>query len=178
MRESCAVVSDSLRPQELYSPWDSPGHNTGVGSCSLLQGIFPTQGLNPGLQHCRRILYQLSHKGRTHSDHQSYFRAAPSFVDFSPDVAKNYTLSLVPQTILQFLCILASFRRANTWMFFGVISSGCRNPTCQGRGEMVVPRKLTSCYRWPWQVCSRNTPDSSHFGWDYLEYFQVFLPGI
>ena len=37
--------------------------NTGVGSPSLLQGIFPTQGSNPGLQHCRRILYQLSHRG-------------------------------------------------------------------------------------------------------------------
>ena len=61
--ESCSVVSDSLRPHELYSPWNSPGQNTGVGSLSLLQGIFPTQGSNPGLLHCRRILYQLSHKG-------------------------------------------------------------------------------------------------------------------
>ena len=55
---------DSLQPHGLYSPWNSPGHNTGVGSLSLLQGIFPTQGLNLGLPHCRRILYQLSHKGR------------------------------------------------------------------------------------------------------------------
>ena len=47
----------------LYSPWNSPGQKTGVGSRSLLQGIFPTQGLNPGLPHCRRILYQLSQKG-------------------------------------------------------------------------------------------------------------------
>ena len=39
------------------------GQNTGVGSLSLLQGIFPTQGSNPGLPHCRQILYQLSHKG-------------------------------------------------------------------------------------------------------------------
>ena len=46
-----------------YSPWNSPGQDTGVGSLSLLQGIFPTQGSNPGLLHCRRILYQLSHKG-------------------------------------------------------------------------------------------------------------------
>ena len=46
-----------------YSPWDSPGQNTGVGSRSLLQGIFPTQGSNPGLPHCRQILYQLSYKG-------------------------------------------------------------------------------------------------------------------
>ena len=61
--ESCSVVSNSLRPHELYSPWNSPGQNTGVGSLSLLQGIFPTQGSNPGLPHCRQILYQLSHKG-------------------------------------------------------------------------------------------------------------------
>ena len=44
-------------------PWNSPGQNTGVGSLSRLQRIFPTQGLNPGLLHCRWILYQLSHKG-------------------------------------------------------------------------------------------------------------------
>ena len=61
--ESCLVVSDSLWPQGLYSSWNSLGQNTGVGSLSLLQGIFPTQGLNPGLRHCRQILYQLIHKG-------------------------------------------------------------------------------------------------------------------
>ena len=47
----------------LYSPWNSPGQNTEVGSLSLLQGIFPTLGSNPGFPHCRWILYQLSHKG-------------------------------------------------------------------------------------------------------------------
>ena len=41
--------------------WDSPGKNTGVGCYALLQGIFPTQRSNPGLPHCRRILYHLSH---------------------------------------------------------------------------------------------------------------------
>ena len=61
--ESCSVVSNSLQPHVLYSPWNSPGQNTGVGSHSLLQGIVPTQGSNPGLLHCRRILYQLSHQG-------------------------------------------------------------------------------------------------------------------
>ena len=61
--ESCSVLSDSLQPHGLYSPWNSLGQNTGVGSLFLLQGIFPTQGSNPGLPHCRRILYQLSHKG-------------------------------------------------------------------------------------------------------------------
>ena len=61
--ESVSVVSDSLWPNRLYSPWNSPGQNTGVGSLSLLQDIFPTPGSNPGLPHCTWILYQLSHKG-------------------------------------------------------------------------------------------------------------------
>ena len=61
--ESCSVVSDSLWPNGLDSPWNFPGQTTGVGSLSLLQGILPTQGSNPGLLHCRWILYQLSHKG-------------------------------------------------------------------------------------------------------------------
>ena len=53
--ESLSVVSDSLQLHGLYSPWNSPGQNTGVGSLSLFQGIFPTQGSNPGLPHCRWI---------------------------------------------------------------------------------------------------------------------------
>ena len=61
--ESHWVMSDFLWPHGLYSPWNSAGPNTGVGSLPLLQGIFPTQGSNPGLLHCRWILYQLSHKG-------------------------------------------------------------------------------------------------------------------
>ena len=61
--ESRSVMSDSLQPHGLYGPWNSPGQNTGVGSLSLRQGIFPIQGLNPGLLHSRRIAYQLSHKG-------------------------------------------------------------------------------------------------------------------
>ena len=58
--ESQPVMSDSLWPHGLYNV---PGENSGVGSFSLLQRIFPTQGLKPCLPHCRQILYQLSHKG-------------------------------------------------------------------------------------------------------------------
>ena len=61
--ESHSAMFDSLWPHGLYSPWNSPGQNAGMGSLSLLQGIFPTQGLNPGLPNSRHILYQLSHKG-------------------------------------------------------------------------------------------------------------------
>ena len=60
-RVSGSVVSSSLpllglQPSRLLCPWDSPGQNTGVGSHSCLQGIFPTQGSNPGLPYCRQIL--------------------------------------------------------------------------------------------------------------------------
>ena len=60
--ERRSVVCDSLRPHGLQSPWNSPGQNTGVGCHFLLQGIFPTQRRNPGLLHCRWILYHLSKK--------------------------------------------------------------------------------------------------------------------
>ena len=62
MSESRSVVSDSLWPHSLYSPWNSLGQNSGVGSLFLLHGMFSTQGLNPDHLHCRQILYQLSHK--------------------------------------------------------------------------------------------------------------------
>ena len=74
---------NSLWPCGLSSPWNSPGQNTGVGSLSLLQGIFPTQGLNPGLPHCRRILYQLSHRG------SSLLQFADIFVFYKLKVCGN-----------------------------------------------------------------------------------------
>ena len=63
---SCCCVQ-LLRSHELLSarllcPWDSPGENTGVGCYFLLQGVFPSQELNPGLLHCRKMLYRLSYK--------------------------------------------------------------------------------------------------------------------
>ena len=57
--QSCLTLCDLMD----YTVWNSPGQNTGVGSHFLLQGIFPTQGWNSGLPHCRWILYQLSHQG-------------------------------------------------------------------------------------------------------------------
>ena len=57
----CHTCED--RREVKVAPWNFPGQNTGMGSHSLLQGMFPTQGSNPGLPHCRRIFYQLSHKG-------------------------------------------------------------------------------------------------------------------
>ena len=61
--QSCPRLSVTLWTFRLPCPWDSPGKNTGVCCHFLLQGIFPTQGLNPGLLHCRQILSHLSHQG-------------------------------------------------------------------------------------------------------------------
>ena len=63
LSENHSVISDSLLPHGLYSSRNSPGWNSGVYSLSLLQGTFPTQGLNPGLLYHRWIIYKLSHKG-------------------------------------------------------------------------------------------------------------------
>ena len=62
----CEPMNCSLPPltPRILCPWVSPSKNTRVGCHSLLQGIFPNQGLSPGLLHCKQILYQLSH--RTH----------------------------------------------------------------------------------------------------------------
>ena len=61
----CPTLCDLMdcSPPGSSCLWDFPGKNTGVGCHALLQGIFPTQGSNPGLQHCGQTLYHLSHQG-------------------------------------------------------------------------------------------------------------------
>ena len=63
--QSCPVICEPVnhRPSDSSVQGDSPGKNTGGGCHALLQEIFPTQGSNPSLLHCRQILYQLSHQG-------------------------------------------------------------------------------------------------------------------
>ena len=86
---SRSVMSDSLPPHELYSllgssvHGDSPGKNTEMGCHALLQGIFPTQGLNPGLPQCRQILYHLSHQGSPPHPEPMAIAAEPSGASFS-----------------------------------------------------------------------------------------------
>ena len=75
--ESRLVMTGSLWPHELYSPWNSPDQNSGVGSFSLLQGIFPTQESNRDLLHCRWILGDPSDKI------YHYFRFFPLYLPWS-----------------------------------------------------------------------------------------------
>ena len=82
-------MSDSLRPHGLYSPWNSLGQNTGVCSLSLLQGIFPDQGSNPGLPHCRRILYQLSYTRGFSGEAPSPLILGETQILWSPTITKH-----------------------------------------------------------------------------------------
>ena len=82
--ESGSIVSDSLQPHRLYNPWNSLGQNTGLDSLSLLQGIFPTQGLNLGLPHCRWILYQLSYLTVIHKNLRIFSRSPRKSVLSNP----------------------------------------------------------------------------------------------
>ena len=97
--ESRSVVSDSLRPHGLYSPRNSPSQNTGAGSLSLLQGIFPTPGLNPRFLHCRQILNQLNHKGS-----QEYWVGIPSPVTMREGIFLN-SQTFLPEVFIFYLSL-------------------------------------------------------------------------
>ena len=96
--ESRSFVSDSLQPHRLYSPRNSPGQNTGVGSLSLLQGTFPTQGSNPCLLHRRRILYRLSHQGSPTMLH-TYIKCTSNNNIFLKDVWSGMSVSTLLEPV-------------------------------------------------------------------------------
>ena len=96
---SRSLMSDSLRPHgmqptRLLYPWNFPGKSTRVGCHFLLQGILLTQGLIPGLPHCKQMLYHLSHQGSPKSDFKNrlwnsnkYFSKMSAFI---PIPSHNY----------------------------------------------------------------------------------------
>ena len=116
--KSRSVVSNSLRPHGLCSPWNSPGQNTVLGTLSLLQGIFPTQESNRGLLHCRRILYQLS----------------PGEYNLSLVINKNHFYFLSPISISLHFISLVNVGRGDKKM-------NLSNPQSEGKqsGSQGVP---------------------------------------
>ena len=87
--ESCSVMPDS------WWPWNSPGQNTRIGNLSLFQGICPPQGSNPGLPHCRQILYQLSHREAQglHKAAFNYFKHWNDSVKFVLRISSLYVFA-------------------------------------------------------------------------------------
>ena len=116
--------------------WNSPGQNTGVGSLSLLQDIFPTQGSNPGLQHCRRILNQLSHKGSPW---------IPEWVTY-PFISR----SSQPRSRTGVSCIAGGF--FTNWAIRELIPVS-NSESCSFVSDSLPPHGLYS----PWNSASQNT---------------------
>ena len=108
--ESCSVVSNSLWPHRLYSPWNSLSQNTGVDSLSLLQGIFPAQESNWGLPYCRQILYQLSYQGSPMCDGpmfnylpgSNFLKSPPPLHQWLSDLEMPHFPGLSPLPLLTF----------------------------------------------------------------------------
>ena len=151
--ESLSVVSDSLQHHGLYSPWSSQGQNTGVGSISLLQGIFLTQGSNPGLPHCRQILYQLSHKGSTLPPPQKkeMHTIKASNFSFIWDLIECYTQELASQIALRNCSQVGSEEPGYIWLWGWEIHVVKHTSRC-------VCAQLLSCvqlFATPWTVASQ-----------------------
>ena len=132
------VMSSSLRPHglqptRLLCPWDSPGKNTAVGCHALLQGIFPTEGLNPGLLHCRWILYQLSYEGRPRilewvaypfSRGSSHLRNWTRVSCIAGGFFTNWAIRESPVTFPLFTCRIHTCNFCITAIFFSNINIG------------------------------------------------------
>ena len=138
---------------DLYSPWDSPGQNTGVGGLSLLQAIFPTQGWKPGLLLCRRILSQLSHKGSRYDG------------DLVKKVAiyVNYLRSSPQRCQLGFATILILRMRLSD--FLKVTGQPVADPESESRPSCSAVRARRHL-----RVKPTSVPSNSHF----LALYQIF----
>ena len=101
-----------------YSPWNSPGQKTRVGSLYLLQGIFPTQELNQGLLHCTQSLYQLSHQGSPHHTVSLFVNFWGSSLLFSTVAIPVYIPSTLHNISLFSTCLPAFVLLAFWWWQF------------------------------------------------------------
>ena len=126
-------MTDFSRPHGLYSPWNSPGQNTGVGSLSFLQGIFPTQELKWGLLHCTWILYQVSHQG-----------SPLSFLSFSKKL-NEFWQPLPQANPLPLTVFISSFSRPH--LLLTLLCKQClpSSPTLSITDEPCAPLECSPC---------------------------------
>ena len=126
--QSCRLFVSHRR----YSPWISPGQNTGMGGLSLLQGIFLTQGLNLGLPHCRWFLYQLSHQGSPRilewvaypfSSGSSWTRNRTRVSCITGEFFTNWTIR--EASPLEFVAILQMITAGENVNMYRPVSPGC-----------------------------------------------------
>ena len=155
-------------------PWNSPGQNTGVGSLSLLQGIFPTQGSNPGHPHCMQILYQLSHKGCPRILEWEAYAFSSMFSAHCEHLVK--LVHFLPPSHLSQKCFTWGIREPPSGLLEMTARTGCTPipPLCP---TMLASRSRgTASGSWPLPQCwgrnitalvptrSQNPPSSKRIG--------------
>ena len=128
--ESCSVVSDSLRPHGLYSPWNSPGQDTGVGSLSLLQGIFPNQGSNSGLPHGRQISLSAELKPKN-TGVGSLFLLQQIFLTQESNWGLLHCRQILYQLSYQGSPIIREIIMKDGLLFISAILKNCSSKECQ-----------------------------------------------
>ena len=176
--ESRSVVSNPLGPHGLYNPWNSPGQNTGVGSLSLLQGLFPTQGSNRGLPHCGQILSQLSHKG---SPKMLELVAYPSLPGIFPTQELNQGL-LHCRQILHQLSYEGSLCSVTPLYLYGLLPTLLLSHFCHRRStvQMINPNSvfqlpaLIQCPLLMYQGCLPFITAMAHLLSGCLWHFHLF----
>ena len=116
----CPTLCDSMDwlATRFFCPWNSPGENTGVGCHSLLQGIFPTWGLNPHLLRCRQILYHLSHQGS--SKIKFYFVIIVPTCFFVVVISPDFLLYIQKKEEINLKTLEERRRGKRTWFSFRV----------------------------------------------------------
>ena len=150
----------TLRTHGLYSPCNSPGQNTGVGSFSLLQGIFPTQGSNPGLLHCRRILYQLNHKGSPLSSYPHHYSNGEKNIKHTDSVVGIGNISSVQFS----LSVVSDSLRHNGLQCTRL---SCPSPTPRASSNSCLSslwcHPTVSSFVVPFSSCPRSFPATGSF---------------
>ena len=149
-------MSDSLQPHglqpaRLFCPWNSPGKNTGVNCHFLLQGIFPTQGSNLSLLHCKQILYHLSHQGSPIGKKWTYTEKNTLFLNSFCDETLRTWAPLSPET----KCVISVKR---PWVQVTWFQQHVLNPTTSF--TLLLPHLFTSFF-WKHFVHKSFVPEFS-----------------
>ena len=146
--QSCPIICN---PIDLHSPWNSAGQDTGIGSHSFLQRIFSTQGLKPGLPHCRQILYPLSHQGSP-INHVEKRKSLTQILKKPPEICYGWTGSHhvpIQDSFIEWVLHTDWFRLIRTHLKLDVESIACKSYGWEdGRAKEKINFRGNSEYNW------------------------------
>ena len=151
--QSCPILCN---PIDLHSPWNTPGQDTGIGSRSFLQRFFSTQGLKPGLPHCRQILYPLSHQGSP-INYVEKRKSLTQIFKKPPEVCYGWTGShhvSTQDSFIKWMLYTDWFSLIRTHLKLDVESIACKSYGWEdGRAKEKINFRGNSEYNWPLNIC-------------------------